>query len=199
MSKMSKSAWVHTFYCVLLSVYKSIYTCINFTMPRRKKKETNSPNLPLDKEAIKWRQRLSAVVDYEIFYDNSCTRFANFFKIYIMLSLARIHHGARFLRTLEGRQLFYTFRNKVCFFCTKREFLRENSCSCVRNMRIPLEMKFFSKCAQRKKDDEQRLDQLLTFSTKLKGPHIMDLGVFIHLSRYVHLGNDLALYIFDFM
>ena len=169
-------------------------------MPRRKNKKTKSPTLPLDQEAIKWRQRLSAVFDYEYYYNDFdfCPRFANFFKVYIMLYLARIHHGARFLRTLEGRQLFYTFRNKFSLFSTKREFIRENSCSCVRNMHIPLEMRFFSKCKGRKKDDKQ-LDQLLAFSRRLKGPHILDLSVFIHLCRYVHLGNDLALYIFDFM
>lgn len=166
-------------------------------MPRRRKQEKT--RAPLEKEAIQWRELLTAVDNYEYYYNyfDFCLRFANFFKVHIMLSFARVHHGARFVRSLEGRQLFYTFKNKFCFFCTQSHFLRENSCSCFRKMRIPREMKFFSKCERR--NDEQQLDQLLTVSRRFRGPHILDLGVFIHLSRYVHLGNDLALYIFDFM
>lgn len=137
--------------------------------------------------------------NFTILYDyfhNSCPRLANFTKVYVILKIARVYHGARFLMTPSGRSLFYTFCHRVAFFNEKQEDLRTSPCHCNRGMYVPREMKFMTRCAKRKTDDAQ-LDLLSTEARKMRGPHILDLVAFMHLSK--NLGNDLALLIFDFV
>lgn len=151
----------------------------------------------LEDTTSKWRNILSAVELYDYIH-LSCPRLANFTKIYVMLKIARLHHGARFLNTPSGRRLFYTFRNRVAFFNEKRETLRTSPCHCNRGIKIPRAMKFMQRCPKRKTDEKQ-LDQLSVEVRRMRGPHALDLVVFMHLSRGVNLGDDLALLIFDFV
>ena len=137
------------------------------------------------------------------FYDNCysyCPRLANFTKVYVVLTLARVHHGARFLCTLPGRNLFYTFRSRVAYFYDKREQLRVSSCDCSLGMKLPQALKFMARCPKRgRENDDKQLDLLKPEVRNMRGPHALDLVIFMHLSRSVNLGNDLALCIFDFV
>lgn len=160
-------------------------------MPRRTKVKA-PPSL--EETTSKWRNILSAVELYD-FFQNSCPRLANFTKVYVMLKIARLYHGARFLGTPSGRKLFYTFRTRVAFFNDKREDLRMSPCHCTCGMYVPRPMKFMPRCPKRKTDDKQ-IDQLSIEVRRMRGPHALDLFAFMHLSQ--HLGNDLALLIFDF-
>lgn len=140
---------------------------------------------------------MSAVELYEYSRDfDFCPRLANFTKVYVLLKIACVHHGARFLATLPGRTLFYTFRYRLAFFNERRAALEASKCHCMRRMEIPPAIKFMARCPRRKTDDAQ-LDLLSTEVRKMRGPHVLDLFAFMHLSK--NLGNDLALLIFDFV
>lgn len=162
-------------------------------MPRRKK-------LDLDAIACKMRSLLNAAESFKTLqYSHFCRRLVNFFKVYVLLTFARQHHGGRFFGTLAWREVFYQYRVRLASFVAQRAAIEASECLCFRRVKVPREMKFMKQCSKRRAWDSKQLDQLEAGLATMRGPHALDLGVFMHLSRRANLGNDLALLVFDFM
>lgn len=147
--------------------------------------------------ALMWRSMLDVSEFYERNYLH-CPRLANFFKVYILIRFARLHNGSRFHATLEWRKLFYTCRERMIFFYKNRAKIHTSPCHCSVVMKIPCGMSMMVKCRERKNEADQ-LDELGKELKKMRGPHVLDLLLFMHLSLRAKLGNDLALLIFDFV
>lgn len=149
--------------------------------------------------ALLWRTMLDAVEAYQRQW-NFCPRVSNFFKVYVLTTFAQTNKASRFYRTLEWRRVFYTCRERIAFFYKNRAKLETIKCQCANSLwKIPRAVaKHVVPCNQRHNEVEQ-IEELGRACKRLRGPHSMDLFVFMHLSRRARLGNDLALFIFDFL
>lgn len=149
--------------------------------------------------ALSWRRMLNVVESYERQWGR-CPRLSNFYKVHVLVECCRDNRMLRFWNTATWRKLFYVIRDRVSMFYNNRIKLLTISCTCRERLMppVPRSMHPMVQCNQRR-DEPQRLDALKQAWRRMRGPHCMDLFIFIHLSRRANLGNDLALYIFDFI
>ena len=151
--------------------------------------------------ATELQDLLDATCAYECtFY--SCPRITNFFKVDIMLRVMNHASKMRCFKNLQWRNLFYEFRRKLLYFYTSRVEVLTIKCTCWTSSFIPPVFKNKSievePCASRR-DEAKKLDKLLIGMESMRGPHVLDTGVFLWLCCEKRLSNDLTLYIFDFI
>ena len=153
--------------------------------------------------ATQWSHLMSVISSHERdFY--CCLRMINFCKVDVLLKASTQSNKLRFFNTKMWHQTFYIIRERLRYFWVRRETLLTIPCECPATDFVP---RAFCRALQNNRinlrpcgeDERQKIEQLEASVKKMRGPHCWELEVFMWLSYRARLGNDLALYMFDFV